>query len=250
MIPSLVLAVRFLTILPVPGREAEGPRALGRAAWWFPIVGLALGAVLVALDRLLSLAFPALLAALLVVSLWKVATGGIHLDGLADCLDGLGGRDVQHRLAIMRDSRVGAFGAVGLIIYFLTSLLALAETPVGVRDRVLLLAPAVGRLAPLLIGPRFRAATPDHGSGSRFLEGLSGWAGPVHLAAAVAGSAWLVGAQGPIMVLGAILVVFVWSAFLARRLGGLTGDALGSGVELGELGMLLGAASLAHLGLV
>ena len=72
---SLILAIRFLTIVPVPGREAAGPGALGRAAWWFPAVGWA-QARLVVVDGAAARAFP--LAALLVVSLRKVATGGIH----------------------------------------------------------------------------------------------------------------------------------------------------------------------------
>ncbi len=250
MLASLILAVRFLTLVPVPGREAEGRGALGRAAWWFPVVGLALGVALVALDRALRVAFSPLLSALLVLSLWKVATGGIHLDGLADCLDGLGGRDRGHRLAIMQDSRIGAFGAVGLILYFLIALLALDEMPVGARGRVLLLAPVAGRLAPLLIGPRFSAARPDHGSGAAFLGAMSEWAGPVHLVAVAVLSAWLLGRWGPVILLGSLLAVFLWSAFLARRFGGLTGDALGSGVELGELAMLLTGASLAHARLI
>jgi len=248
MIPSLVLAIRFLTIVPVPGREARGQGALGRAAWWFPMVGLAFGAALVGLDRVLSLIFPPLLSALLVVSLWKVGTGGIHLDGLADCLDGLGGRDREHRLAIMRDSRIGAFGAIGLILYLLIALLALAEMPLGVRWRVLLVAPVVGRLAPLLVGPCFVAATPDHGAGGAFLGAVSRWAGPAHLVGVTALAVGLLGGWGGVIVPGTFLAVLCWSAFLAWRFGGVTGDALGSGVELGELSVLLAGASLAHLG--
>jgi adenosylcobinamide-GDP ribazoletransferase len=249
MLASLILAVRFLTLVPVPGREADGRGALGRAAWWFPIVGLALGVALAAVDRVLQVAFSPLLSALLVLSLWKVATGGIHLDALADCVDGLGGRDCQHRLAIMRDSRIGTFGAVGLILYFLIALLALAEMPPTARGRVLLLAPVAGRLAPLLIGPRFRAAS-DHGSGATFLRSMSPWAGPVHLVAVCALSAWLLGRWGPVVTVGSLLAVFVWSASLVRLLGGLTGDVLGSGVELGELAILLAGAWLGPRGLV
>ncbi|MDP2703599.1 MAG: adenosylcobinamide-GDP ribazoletransferase, partial [Candidatus Rokubacteria bacterium] len=103
----LILAARFLTIVPVPGREATGAGALGRAAWWFPAVGLALGACLVAADHLLAFLFPPLLGSILLIALWKVLTGGIHLDGLADVLDGLAGRNAGRRLAIMRDSRIG-----------------------------------------------------------------------------------------------------------------------------------------------
>ena len=250
MIPSLILSVRFLTVLPVPGREAEGRGALGRAAWWFPVVGLGLGAALVALDRVLALAFPPLVSAVLVLSCWKVATGGIHLDGLADCLDGLGGRDRADRLSIMKDSRIGTFGAVGLILDVLIALLALAAMPAGTRWRILLLAPTVGRLVPLLVAPRFGAATPDRGAGGPFQGAASSWAGPVHLIAVAALGAWLLGPWGAGMIVIASGVVFVWSAFLASRLGGLTGDALGSGVELAEIAILLAGASLAHRGIL
>jgi adenosylcobinamide-GDP ribazoletransferase len=250
MLASLVLAVRFLTIAPVPGREATGPGALARAAWWFPVVGVALGAALVALDRALALLFPPLLAALLVLSVWKVATGGIHLDGLADCLDGFAGRDRQHRLSIMRDSRLGAFGAIGLILYFLIALLALAEMAGSARWRLLLLAPAVGRLAPLLVGPRFAAATPDHGTGGAFVRDISGWPGPLFLVGVCGLAAGLLGPWGVAMTIAALAAVLVWSSLLAWRLGGLTGDVLGSGVELGELAILLVGAALAHRGLI
>jgi len=241
--------VRFLTIVPVPGVEAAGPGALGRAAAWFPAVGLGLGAVLVGADTLLGRAFPPLLAALLVVSIWKVLTGGIHLDGLADSLDALGGREPGARLAIMHDSRIGVFGAVGLILMFLISMMALAEMPPAARWRVLLLAPVVGRLGPVLMATSFQAATPESGAGARFMAAVPRWAGPLGLGATAALAALLLGRWGVAMLVLALAVVFVWSAFLAGRLGGLTGDSLGASVELGELGVLLGGAAVAHLGL-
>lgn len=243
MVPSLILAIRFLTIVPVPGREAAGPGALGRAAWWFPAVGLALGAGLVVVDRLLARAFPPLLAALLVVSLWKVATGGIHLDGLADCLDGLGGRDPGHRLAIMRDSRIGVFGALGLILSFLIALTALGELPAALRWRALLLAPVVGRLSPLVAAACFRAATPGTGSGGAFMASLSLWAAALSVMWTGALAVLLLGLPGLLALAAALAGVLLLSGFLSRRLGGLTGDALGAGVELGELGILLALAA-------
>ncbi|MGH3117935.1 MAG: adenosylcobinamide-GDP ribazoletransferase, partial [Gaiellales bacterium] len=114
---GLLLAVRYLTVVPVPGRAHAPVARLGRAAVWFPLIGLGLGGALVAIDRLTAWIFPPLLGALLTVTVWKLATGGLHLDGLADCLDGLVGRDPAQRLAIMHDSRIGAFGAVGLILF-------------------------------------------------------------------------------------------------------------------------------------
>ena len=247
MVSHLILAVRFLTIVPVPGREAAGAGALGRAAWWFPTVGLALGACLVAADHLLALVFPPPLRAILVIGLWKVLTGGIHLDGLADVLDGLAGRDAEGRLAIMRDSRIGVFGAAGLVLCFLASTGALDALPAGGHPAPLLLAPAVGRLAPLLIGPLFPAATPGQGAGAAFLEGLSPWAAPVSVTGLWILAAALLGPWGGLLLSLALATVLLWAVFLASRLGGLTGDALGSSVELGELAMLVAAAALVHL---
>jgi adenosylcobinamide-GDP ribazoletransferase len=247
---SLILAIRFLTIVPVPGREARGPRALGRAAWWFPVVGLGMGAGLVALDRGLSRLLPPFLLAAAVWAAWKVLTGGIHLDGLADCLDGLAGRDPAGRLKIMRDSRIGVLGATGLVLFGLLSLTALAEFPPAARWRLLLVAPAVGRLMPLLVGPCFPPATPGRGTGAPFLSGLSGWAGLVHLSWTGALAVWLFGVWGLAPVAAAAVAAYGWAAFLASRLGGLTGDALGSAVEVGELAALIGGASLVHLGLI
>lgn len=243
----LILAVRFLTIVPVPGREATGADALGRAAWWFPAVGLALGACLVAADHLFAFLFPPLLGSILLIALWKVLTGGIHLDGLADVLDGLAGRNPELRLAIMRDSRIGVFGAAGLVLCFLISAGALDALPAGRHPAMLLLAPVAGRLAPLLIGPLFPAATPAQGSGAAFLEGLSPWAAPVSVAGLWILAAALLGPWGGLLLSLALASVLLWAVFVASRLGGLTGDALGSSVEVGELATLVAAASLIHL---
>ena len=250
MLPSLILAARFLTVVPIPGREAQGGNALGRAAWWFPVVGLLLGVTLAGMDRLLAFAFPPLLSAGLVLSLWKVATGGIHLDGLADCLDGLGGRDLEHRRSIMRDSRIGAFGAIGLILYVLIAFLALAGMPAGTRGRVLVLAPALGRLAPVLVGSRGRAATPGRGAGATFVAAMPRWAAPAHLVVVSALAAWLLGVWGAVITAGALGTASLASTGLAWRFGGVTGDVFGASVELCELAVLLAGASLAHRGLM
>jgi hypothetical protein len=90
---GLVTAARYLTIVPVPGRRDESPDSLGRAAPWFPAVGAAIGLGLVVVDHGVSAAFPPVLASLLTVTAWKLVTGGLHLDGLADSLDGFMGHD-------------------------------------------------------------------------------------------------------------------------------------------------------------
>ncbi len=234
----LILAIRFLTVVPVPGREASGPGAFGRAAWWFPPVGLALGALLVGADRACSFAFPPLLAGVLLLALWKVLTGGIHLDGLADTLDGLAGIDAADRLAIMRDSRLGVFGAAGLVLHLLIS--------AGAIDAL----SSPGRAAVLLIAPLFPAATPGQGAGALFQAGLSRWAAPAYLACLWALAGWLLGPWSALLLSLSLGAVLLWAVFFASRLGGLTGDVLGSSVEIAELATLVAAAALMHLRLI
>lgn len=245
---SLILALRFLTIAPVPGRESAGPAALGRAAWWFPLVGLLLGSALAIVARAADALLPPLVAAALLVTGWKAATGGIHLDGLADCLDGLAGRDPARRLAIMRDSRIGVFGAAGLILLCLLAVTALAALATSLRLRILVLAPVIGRVAPLLAGAWLTPAPSGRGLGAAFAAGLSRWAGPAYVALGCALAAWLLGIGGVAAAVAAWSTALLAAAFMARRLGGLTGDVLGAVVEIGELGTLLGTVAAAHRG--
>jgi len=247
---SLILAVRFLTLVPVPGRENQGASALGRAAWWFPVVGLLLGVGLAGVLLVTRTLFPPLVAAVLLVAVWKVVTGGIHLDGLADSLDGLAGRDPARRLAIMRDSRIGVFGAIGLILCLFLVVAALADLSGSVRARLLVLAPVVGRVAPLLVGGWLRPATPGQGLGAAFAAGLSRWAGPLSGLAGLALAGALLGPWGAAIAGVAWGLAILWAGFAARRLGGLTGDVLGAVVELAELGVLLAGAALVRRGML
>jgi adenosylcobinamide-GDP ribazoletransferase len=237
--------VRFLTIIPIPGTGLTGNAALGRASGWFPVVGLGLGFVLAAADRALGFLFPPLLSSLLVLTLWKFLTGGIHLDGLADCLDGLAGSGPEHSLSIMRDSRVGVFGVVGLILFLLLTLAALSELSSALRGRALLLAPMAGRLTPILLARSYGAATPDSGYGSDFVRSVKRSALAIGGAFVLVAAALILWPWGPLAAAVGLIAAWLWAAFLSRRLGGLTGDVLGGGVELAELAVLLTVVALA-----
>lgn len=243
---GLVDAARYLTVVPLPGPPTD-PAALGRAVPWFPVVGLALGAVVAATAALAAALFPGPLAALLAVTVWKLATGGLHLDGLADCLDGLGGADATQRLRVMRDSRIGTFGAVGLILFLLLEIAAVAELPPGPRWRALLAAPALGRAAPVLLGWLLPPARVE-GQGLAFGRALRGPS--VGLAVAIAGlaSLALLGLTGLVAAAAALGAALAVGRFVARRLGGITGDVLGAAVETGELAALLAVAAGIHAG--
>jgi adenosylcobinamide-GDP ribazoletransferase len=244
-VTGLLLAARYLTIVPVPGRAAGGMEALGRAAPWFPVVGLALGLALVGVEQVTGLVFPSLLGALLTVTAWKVLTGGLHLDGLADCLDGLVGRDAEHRLSIMRDSRIGAFGAVGLILFLLLEIGAVVELPAGARWRALLVLPALGRATPPLLARCFPSARAA-GQGAAFRAGLRPAGAPLALALAFAAAWAALGAPGLLVAAAAATAALALGAFMAGRLGGVTGDVLGAAVEVAELAGLLTVSAWAH----
>ena len=244
---GLLAAVRYLTIVPLPGPPAPGGAGPGRGAAWFPVVGLALGAALALTARLTGALFSPLLAALLTVTVWKLLTGGIHLDGLADCLDGLVGRDAEHRLAIMRDSRIGAFGAIGLILFLLLEIAAVAELGPALRWRALLAAPVIGRATPALVARLFPAARAA-GAGAAFRAALPPGAPALGLGLALAAAAATLGVVGIVAWALATLKALALGRFMARRLGGITGDVLGAGVEAAELVALLVLAAWAQLG--
>jgi adenosylcobinamide-GDP ribazoletransferase len=245
LVARALLAVRFLTIVPVSRRRHAGLEDLGGAAPWFPVVGAGLGLALTAIDALTTRVFPPLLAALLTITAWTVLTGGLHLDGLADCLDGLAGHDPAARRAIMSDSRIGAFGAVGLVLFLMLQLAALGELPLTMRWRALVTAPVIARATPAVLGRLFRPARGE-GQGALFCTGLGGAAVPAALAVATIVAAGVLGGLGLVALAVGVGAAVVIGAFLSRRLGGVTGDVLGAGVVLTELAVLLTVSAWTH----
>ena len=238
---GLVRAVRYLTIVPVREPDTPPPAALGRAAGWFPVVGAGIGLLLIAVNYWVSRRFPALLAALLTVTVWKIITGGLHLDGLADCLDGLGGRTPEQRRAIMSDSRIGSFGAIGLILFLMIEIVALSGMDWNARWRTLLAAPAIARATPPLLA-RFFPAARGEGQGAAFAAGVRRRGAIVAIVVAVVVAMLAFGASGLVALALALAVALLAARFLAARVGGITGDVLGAIVELAELTVVLTVA--------
>lgn len=220
------LAMMMLTRLPM-GTLPQPVPGLTEARWAFPLAGLPVGlAMALVLMAAPALGLPPLAAgfAALAVSAWL--TGGLHHDGLADFTDGMGGRDVARRLEIMRDSRIGSYGVIALVLAMGLSASALAALPGSAWAGVLMVALA-SRLAMLVVLDTLPPARAD-GLGRMAAEGRQGgWAWlpgavAVLLAALATGPAalWVL----PVMALAAFAV-----AHRARRLlGGQTGDVLGA----------------------
>jgi adenosylcobinamide-GDP ribazoletransferase len=236
-------AFAFLTRLPLGGAPLTVP--LAQASWAFPLVGLVVGlagAVTYAIAAALSL--PPLPAALLAVTVTILLTGGLHEDGLADTADGFGGgASAPDKLAIMRDSRSGAFGVLALVLSVSLRAAALAAIATGGGVLAALLAAhAVARGALPLVMTQMKPARED-GLGAeagRPSPDRAAWAVGITIVVALAALGWSAGIIA-LVISGAAMAL---PALMARRqIGGHTGDVLGAIEQVGEIAVLLTAAA-------
>ena len=229
-------ALLMLTRLPAGGLDRSGrPPELGRSVWAYPLVGLLVGGIgAAAYAALLRLGEPRLMAALLALAAMLLATGALHEDGLADTADGFGGGATPaRRLEIMRDSRIGAYGALALIVAvgLRVSGLAILATPLAAA-RALLVAGCLGRAAIVLLLALLPAARTD---GIAASLRTPAWATAVALAVAVLIPPLLLPLPEAASVLvGAVVATLALAALARRQIGGQTGDVLGCGSVLVE----------------
>lgn len=242
MMRGFLLAWHFLTAIPLARQlRPPDPEDLARSMRWYPVIGLVLGGMLVGLDDALRLVFaPPVVAALLVLGL-VAGTRALHQDGLADTADGfLGGQAADDRLAIMRDPRVGAFGATALVLSLILRYAGLLALPDELRVPALLCMPVLGRWAMVAGAVSAPYARKEGGLAGGFLVGLSWrdttWAA-LPLCAALLGVMGVAAGLAGITIATGVGVAF---ARLSKRLcGGVTGDTLGATNELAELAFLL-----------
>ncbi len=241
---DLLRAVSLLTTLPVRP-DWDDPAPLGRAMAWYPVVGLLLGVLLALANALLWHLLPAgvaggLVRGVLVVVAWAGLTGGLHLDGWSDSCDALAAPvDRDKRLEILRDPRLGSFGAAGLVLLLLGKVAALVALG-GARP--VLLAPVLARWCLVLVAAGWPSARPG-GMGDRFRQGLG--AQQLRAASVVALlCAVLAGVPGLLLIGVAWCVARGVARLAAARLGGLTGDIYGATVEAVETAVLLAAVVL------
>ena len=230
---GLILALGFLTRLPLPAVRDYQPAEFARALVWFPAAGLVVGAA-VALAAALGAALDPWLGALAGVVMWAWITSGLHLDGLADTADALGAahRDPARFLAVLADPHVGSFGVIALVLQLAAKLvllhwLLMLESP----WLVLVLIPAWARWSAagwaLLLPPL------KPGLGERVSRNgkRAGWiAGGLALAAISAASPFA---------FATLIPAVLWGVWMRLKLGGQSGDILGAGIEWCESVALL-----------
>ncbi|NTW35841.1 MAG: adenosylcobinamide-GDP ribazoletransferase [Syntrophobacteraceae bacterium] len=197
------------------------------------------GALLVGLNYALSLILPRGVVDLLLVTALTVVTGILHLDGLADVCDGLAARGDRERfLKVLKDSQIGAAGAIGLVLALLLKYTALLLIPAGMKLQALFCVPLLARFAQVAMIVGARRARSD-GLGSVFISG-AGW--PQLLLATMttlAATLLFLGIQGLWIFIAACLLTALLKAWFQRKIGGITGDIIGFASELNEILTLL-----------
>jgi adenosylcobinamide-GDP ribazoletransferase len=243
MLNGLVTALRTLTLLPVPGKDAE---RFSSSLYWFPIVGLLIGAVQAGLARAGAAAGWPELAALLALGGGVIMTRGLHADGLADLADGFfGGRSKEAALRIMKDPNVGSFGALALIVVTLLKWICLLELVRHGAFGMLAAGVMIARMAQVLLAARLPYARAEGGTATAFVEG----AGTAHLLVALLCSVLLLlplvnfDLLKAAVLMGSGVVSVSAVGFLSwRKIRGVTGDVLGTCSELTEAAVWLSAA--------
>jgi adenosylcobinamide-GDP ribazoletransferase len=248
---SFSLAWQFLTILPwrKSGQECT-PQLLGRSMAYYPTIGLLLGLILWAAHWPLSHFLPQALGDGLIVLILVILTGALHLDGLADTLDGLAaGRAPEERLRIMKDHRVGTFGVVGLILALGLKFLALHSLDTENVGRALLVALTLSRWSMVQLTYHAPYARRQGGLGLPFKENLKKREMVIATITSLAVSLIVFRFGGAILWLGVGLFTLLFQSFFERKIGGITGDILGAANETNEVFALILICGMLRVGL-
>jgi adenosylcobinamide-GDP ribazoletransferase len=235
MVRGLVTALRTLTILPVPGRDAE---RFSDSLYWFPLAGLVIGTLEALLARVGVLAGWYEMAALLALGGGIVLTRGLHADGLADLADGFfGGRNREAALRIMKDPNVGSFGSLALIFVMLFKFVCLLELTRYGAFGTLTAGVLLARMSQVLLASSLPYARAEGGTATAFVEG-AGWP---HLFVALitafvlllypVGFDW---GRALFLMTSALASTLALGLLSRRKIGGVTGDVLGACSELTE----------------
>jgi adenosylcobinamide-GDP ribazoletransferase len=242
-VTRLMLAASFLTILPIGPRTPASEDDLAASFGMFPLVGFMMGGALAIEDRVLAALFGAAIRSGLVILTLVIVTGALHLDALADTADALAaGGDRDRALAILRDSKVGVFGAIAVLFWLGLEWTALASLSGQTRMVAIYIAPGAGRWAMVAVATGLDYLRPA-GAGA-FLKPQWSWPN-LQLASAIAVIAIIpaFSSQARAAAAAAIVVALAARWFYRRWLGGVTGDLIGAAGAVAELAAMLAMAS-------
>jgi len=233
---AFLLALQFLTRIPIPFAVEPTPKNLGNSVLYYPLVGAVIGFFLFAAAHLLA-DIDTLLSAALILTLWVGLTGGLHLDGIADCVDGwIGGQgNVEKSLHIMKDPNAGPMGVTALVLLLLLKYAALTVLLKSNALSILLIAPVIGRASVLFLMVSTNYIR-TNGLAETMTQNLPRNKAIVTTLITI-GLYTLVGSIGTTFVL--LLFTIILRKVFINSFGGVTGDIFGAFVELHELTPLL-----------
>ena len=233
---NFLQALSFLTMLPGGHPSLSEGKELARSMAFFPLVGLIIGFILALGYYLFSFLFSGALVLWLTIGLLALLTRGLHLDGFADTMDGLGSGGTKEKiLEVMRDSRIGSFGVISLILLIGAKYFALDQILNPPIPCSLILMAVMGRNAMVLVCYRSPYARSEGGLAKPFTENLGYREMALSLVSAFGIALLLMGLKGILVFLGICLFSLGYRLFFIKRLGGVTGDILGGANELSEL---------------
>lgn len=237
---SFGMMLTFLTRIPLPQTREFNEALFLRGRFFFPIIGGIIGLCLGLVSLLIGLFSPSITAFLIIVT-YLLLVGGLHIDGLGDLFDGIfSARTREKMFTIMEDSHVGAFGVIGLILYFLGMYTGLSEIllwPMGLRLTVIIAMPIVSRSIVLFVMGFCRYAKLS-GMGKGLIEATKSWQGVLVFTFATV----ILGMVNMTIALAAIITAVILLGIGKRIeviLNGLTGDVVGAVVEISHVVFLI-----------
>ena len=236
IIKRILIAIRFLTILPLTDKGAVLPKELGKSMTYFPLAGMFIGLILVCAYMILIRFLSPLLTVVLLVGIWAYFTGALHLEGFVDAADGFSASsDKEKILGVMKDHHVGAKGVIALVFLIILKIALLNDIPVPMLFYSLILAPALGRWAMVCAASICPYARQGEGFGKAFVENV-GYKELVIASSVVAiagiGLLWV---KFVILIIPILFFTFLSCPYLKKKIGGVTGDVLGAMNELAEV---------------
>ncbi len=242
-----ILALQFLTVLRVKKDLEISVDDLAASMSYFPLVGALQGGLLVISSYVLSGLLPGNLVTGIALLVLVLSNGGLHLDGFADTVDGLaGGSTREERLRIMRDSSTGAIGVAFVVLLILLKYLALDGMPVEAKMPVMFIFPVIGRWAMVPMAYWSKYARSDSGLGAAF----AGNTGATFIKATVLTavlSALALGLFSLFLMLLLGVIIYLFSAFFKKKIGGVTGDVFGFQSEVAEAVFLITTLALTRI---
>lgn len=241
----MVLMLQFFTRIPIKLNLSANTEDFGKGLVFAPFVGLIIGAILAGAAYGFSFIFPKTLVAAMVLALYIIITGGLHLDGLGDTFDGIfSNRSKERILEIMRDSRVGTNAVLAVVCVLLMNFVALTEINSTYFYRIILLMPVAGRIGSLIGAAISKYARTGEGLGKSFIEFCGKqellWGLLIYIVISLLTfdyKMWIIMLLPPI-------TAYFFVKFFSSKIGGATGDILGAVCELNQCGFLLLACAV------